>query len=975
MNIVDPRFRGPISQDVVCFGPFRLSTTERLLEKGGDPVQLGSRALDILIALVERPAEVVSKKELIAKVWPDLLVDEGSLRFHVSALRKALGQGRSGTRYVTNVSGRGYCFVAPISCAASQSAPLRNSLAHSPVGLPPSPARMVGRDETVRLISEELTARRFFTIVGPGGIGKTTLATAVGHTMLAAFDGAVYYVDFGPLCTPSLVPNRVALTVGLPGNFKDPLATLPTFLRDRRMLLVLDSCEHLIETIAPLAERIFQAAPEVHILATSREPLQVEGEQVHRLDSLAFPPDGASLTAAQALTFPAVQLFVERATSHGSGFQLNDADAPIVGEVCRRLDGVALALELAAGRVGVYGIKGIASLLDSPCKLLWHGRRTALPRHQTLTAMLDWSYNLLSESERMVLRGLSVFVGAFSLEAAQCVAAGDILEREHATEAIAGLVAKSLIAVEINSTGALYRLLDTTRAYVQTKIADSGERNTIAQRHAIYCREFLERIEIASLLCPKKNGAVESWRHVNNMRAALEWSFSEQGDKDVGTALAAASAPLFLELSLLTECCFWMERAIAEHGDQGDRRELELKEALAVSLMFVKGNSEEVHAALTTALSLAQALQLPYHQMRLFAGQCTFLMRSGDFRGAAAVAEQNAAVAKSTADPTAMMIADWMLGISHHSLGDQATARRYCETALKPEPIQNSSLICSGYDQRIRALVMLARSFWLQGYASRAVSTAAQALQRANALDHPVSLCVCSISAATVFLWTGDWSEADRVIDKLIARSEKYSLRSYQAIGLGLKGELSLRQGDAQAGRSLLTACLDALEGGQHQSLTAVFISNLANALASIGHVREADAAIDKAMAFGGPTRSHFHLPEMMRIKAEILASGSHSCESETWFSRSLDLAQEQSALAWELRTATSLAHLWVRKGRVEEAQRVLRPVYDRFTEGFDTLDLRAAKRLLDELKQDCPVARRTCDGAMGHAVIRKGSR
>lgn len=290
MNIVDLQFRGPVSQDVICFGPFRLSTAERLLEKNGVRVRLGSRALDILIALVERPAEIVTKKELFARVWPDLVIDEGNLRYHILALRKALGEGRSGTRYVTNVSGRGYCFVAPISCAASQPEPLRNSLVHSPIGLPPCPTRMVGRDETVRSISEELTARRFLTIVGPGGIGKTTLAAAVGHTMLAAFDGAVHYVDFGPLFTPSLVPNRVASTVGLSGNFDDPLAALLPFLRDRRMLLVLDSCEHLIEAIAPLTERIFREAPEVHILATSREPLQVEGEQVRRLDPLTFPP-------------------------------------------------------------------------------------------------------------------------------------------------------------------------------------------------------------------------------------------------------------------------------------------------------------------------------------------------------------------------------------------------------------------------------------------------------------------------------------------------------------------------------------------------------------------------------------------------------------------------------------------------------------------------------------------------------------
>jgi predicted ATPase len=204
----------------------------------------------------------------------------------------------------------------------------------------------------------------------------------------------------------------------------------------------------------------------------------------------------------------------------------------------------------------------------------------------------------------------------------------------------------------------------------------------------------------------------------------------------------------------------------------------------------------------------------------------------------------------------------------------------------------------------------------------------------------------------TVFIWTGDWSEADRIIDRLIACAEKYSLRPYHAIGLGLKGELSLRQGDAQAGQSLLTACLHALEAGQHQSLTAVFISDLAIALAGAGQVDEADAAIDRAMAaWGEPTHSHFHLPEMMRIKGEILASGSRSCEAETWFSRSIDLAREQSALAWELRAATSLAHLWARQGRCDEGQRVLRPVYDRFTEGFDTPDLMAAKHLLDQLK------------------------
>jgi tetratricopeptide (TPR) repeat protein len=366
--------------------------------------------------------------------------------------------------------------------------------------------------------------------------------------------------------------------------------------------------------------------------------------------------------------------------------------------------------------------------------------------------------------------------------------------------------------------------------------------------------------------------------------------------------------------------------------------------------MLIKGNGEEIHA-LTTALSLAQALELPYHQMRLFAAQHSVLLRTGDFRGAAAVAEQNEAVAKRAADPTATMIADWMLGVSHHFLGDQASARKYCETALNPEPIQNSNLIRSGYDQRIRALVILARALWLQGYANRSVTVATQALHLANTLDHPVSLCFCCIFAATVLLWTGNWSEADRIINKLIACAERYSLGPYHAVGLGLKGRLSFQQGDTEAGLRLLNGCLDALEAGPNQALTAVFTSDLAIGLARAGRPVEANAAIDKVLDYGDPARPHFHLPEVMRIKGELLASGQHLSEAETWFSRSIDLAREQSALAWELRTATSLAHLWARQGRGDEATRVLRPVYDQFTEGFDTPDLRAAKRLLDELR------------------------
>jgi predicted ATPase/DNA-binding winged helix-turn-helix (wHTH) protein len=483
----------PQRKDCISFGPYRLFATERLLEKDGVALTLGSRALDLLIALIERTTEVVSKRELMAKVWRDLVVDEGSLRFHIAVLRKVLGDGQSGVRYVANVAGRGYCFVAPISRAAVKP-PLAESFAADRAAKLPAPLlRMVGRDEAVQAISAQLLGQRFVTVVGPGGIGKTTVAVSVAHAQLAEFGGAVHFIDLGALDDPSLVPSALASTLDLSVDSDCPTRALLAFVRDQRMLLVLDSCEHVIEPAAAVAERIFREAPQVHILATSRESLRVEGEQVHCLPPLECPPEAAGLTTAEAMSFPAVRLFVERIAASGNPFVLSDADAPIVADLCRRLDGIALAVELAASRVAALGVRGTAALPDSQLRILRQGRRTALPRHQTLDATLDWSHDLLSEFERAVLRRLAVFVGSFSLEAAQSVAAQTPIDRGQVTEAVASLVAKSLVATEIGATSVRYRLLNTTRAYAQGRLIQSGEAPAVALRHAIYYREPFAR--------------------------------------------------------------------------------------------------------------------------------------------------------------------------------------------------------------------------------------------------------------------------------------------------------------------------------------------------------------------------------------------------------------------------------------------------------------------------------------------------
>src|SRR5712692_8703133 len=407
----------------ISFGPFRLLPTQRLLLEGDQPVRLGSRAFDILAVLVERAGEVVSKEELIARAWPQTFVEEANLKIQVSALRRALGDGQGGRRYIATIPGRGYNFVAPVRFEKPPQAPLPATIASAAAhNLPLAATRMIGREEAVATLVSRLSRERLLTIVGPGGIGKTTVALAVAERMIADYEGGVWLVDLAPLGDPRLVPSTVATVLGLETRTDNPLPGLIAALRDKRMLLLLDNCEHVIDAAASLAAAVLSGVPQVNILATSREPLGVAGERAHRLGPLGSPPTSSGLTAAGAAAFPAVQLFIERVTAIVEDFALTDANAQPVVEICQRLDGLPLAIEFAAPRVEVLGVEGLAAGLTRSLPLLTARRRTAMPRHRTMRAVIDWSYGLLSEDEQRFFRALGIFAGGFTVEAAAAVA-------------------------------------------------------------------------------------------------------------------------------------------------------------------------------------------------------------------------------------------------------------------------------------------------------------------------------------------------------------------------------------------------------------------------------------------------------------------------------------------------------------------------------------------------------------------------
>ena len=937
---------------VIAFGPFRLSVKSRLLEKDGIPLHLGGRALDILIFLAERAGEVVDKRELIKRVWADVNVDEGSLRFHITTLRKALDNSGEGSRYVVNVPGRGYCFAAPLLRAAPVESRTGNPPA-SPRSLPAPLAKMIGRDDAVEKISAELARHRFVTIVGPGGIGKTSVALAIAHGDLAAFEGQVRFVDFGALTDAGLVPGTIAAALGLTVNSDDPVPGLLTFLRSRRMLLVFDSCEHILDELAPLAERIIQEAPELHILATSRESLRAEGERVHRLFPLDCPPQREGLGLADVLAYPASQLFVERIAESLSEFELSEEDAPLVAEICRRLDGIALAIELAAGRVNAYGIAGTASLLDSRFSLLWRGRRTAIPRHQTLSAALAWSYDLLPPAESATLRGLSVFVGPFTLEAALAVAACQGISEPEAVEAISNLLSKSLIATSPAERRLRYRLLDTTRAFVADKLVENGEMTRVARAHAEYFRDFLRDIALKSTGMQSAGGFLPYADHLPNVRAALTWSFSDDGDRATAMDLAASAAQFFLELTLLTECFRWTQQALAslETSAVNSHQEMTLQAALGVSVMFTQGNTEAVRAAFTRSLELARELDDLHWQLWLLRGLHIYLTRVGDFHGALGTGEQGEGVARKLNDPAAALNVEWMLGVAHHLIGNQDKAVQFCASAMVHNPgSQRLNIGHLGYDDRIVALVALARGLWLTGRPERAIEAARYTVREAELLEQPLTLGISLIWTIYVFLWVGDWANAEILIERLIDHSARHFLGPYHAVGIGQKGELLLRRGDVAGGIEQLRRSQATLYATRHRIMTTVFATALAEGLASQNRPDEALKTIDEAIAQIPDHGESFDMPEMLRIKGDILARLGNATEAESTLRRSLDLSRRQSAVGWELRGAISLSRIWERAGKAGEARALLSPLVARYEEGLQTGDLIAARELLGAL-------------------------
>ena len=916
----------------VFFGRFQLDKRRRQLLKDGVEVRIGSRGFDILIALTERAGELVSKRDLLFSVWRDVVVDEAVLRVHVASLRRALGEGQDGARYIVTVSGRGYSFVAPIERKRG------NGLASSGYVPPPRhgrqfpsiPRLFVGRDEVVDDLCTLIVKQRFVSVVGAGGIGKTTVAGAIIRRLQAEFgdEGAVF-VDLGAVDEPGLVAGAVLSAVGCPLGGAEPLAELLGFVAGKRILIVLDSCEHLLDAASHLASQLFQCTSGVCLLVTSREALNVEGEIVHLLSPLACPIDDVP-SAADAMATPAVRLFMDRASSAGFEGALNDADAPVVSEICRRTDGIALAIELVASRVGTYGLRGVAGLLASHMELSLTGQRNAVPRHRTLQAMLDWSFRLLAESEQRVLSNLSIFVGLFTIEAACSVAGSGERKSAEVEIAIARLVDKSLVWVHLVGDTVFYRLPDVTRTYAAAKLVEIGEAELVSLRHALYFGAFFKAIAL------EQGAYADIGRyspHIGNVRKALEWSFSKE-DRSIGIELAADSAPLFLGLWLLVECRRWSGLALKAIANFGrlSHREARLQEAYAVSSLHTLGNTTEVQAAIRRGLALHEASEEALPQLRLLAGLNLFLTRLGDFEGALAAATRCRTVAELSGSLSDRIIAEWMLAAACHLAGDQVAAVAHCKCGFELETsIGRLDINLFGYDHRLRAEIALARSLWLLGSRKQARKQALEAMNEAARLAPAANYCMAVVHSVPALLWSGNTGDVADHVDRAISLAEKHSLRGHAAAAQALRGEWLFMSGRPADGVEALRQALRGLHREQLHMVIPAASRALADGLARSGRYDEARETIQSAILFAERMRQTFWMPELLRTQAQIILTSPNPDRkaAELALRRSMDSARSQRASGWELKAAVPLARSMKNRGRGADAHALLQRVFE----------------------------------------------
>lgn len=944
--------------------PWEVDLSRRELRSRGTPVTLGGRAFEIIEVLARAGGQLVTKDALMERIWPGAIVGDNTLQVHISAVRKALGADRG---MLKTLHGRGYRLVGdwtPRLGEATEAPPLPlpqprpRSTERPPTNFPVAVGRLVGRSAAAQRVRDLVSAYRLVTLTGPGGIGKTSLALEAARDLLTDFEHGAWLVELASLSDAALAASAVAGVLDLKlGGERVTEESLARGIGDRHLLIVLDNCEHLIDAVAALVEAMMRLCPRVAVVATSRDVMRIQGESVYRVPALDVPA-----LEQQApdiiLGHSAVELFVNRAKALDTGFSPLPEDLPSIAEICRHLDGIPLAIEFAAARAAYVGTRQVADGLRDRFALLTSGKRTAIPRHRTLRAALDWSYQLLSPEEQRLLRHLGVFPAGFTFEAAEAV--GGIGLGHSVVEELSSLVSKSLCERVDATPLTRWRLLETIRAYALEKLTQHGEYQSAARRHADYFQDLVSRVSSSSQIWLSRDDVARCGAEIDNVRAALDWAFSSDGDADIGVGLTAAFAPIWQMLSLVGECRARVERMLATRASDGhlnQAAEWRMWIAYGHALTMTLAPVERARAVIRKAVDVTADVDDVELQAGVLYTLWSIEFMSGDLDTALTAARQLVAVTPRGGE-SIRLAGDRILGTSLLYAGKLADAQGYLQRVVDlyaaPSGGHHSALFV--YDQQVLARVRLARTLCLRGHLQRADEEARSAFEMARSSGSGLTVCwALQDASCPIALLTGNLAAAERAIAALTDWAARIDATLWKMMATCWRGKLLIDRGEFSRGIELISQTLDVCEQSGWQMGYAQFLGCLAEGLAGLGHLVEAYTTLERAIARAENHGERWYLAELLRLKGELMLQQSKIAladEAEECFLKANEVAREQGALLWELRIALSLARLRIAQDRSGEVRQFLAPVYERFTEGFDMPALREARALLEGLSQ-----------------------
>ncbi|PKA43634.1 hypothetical protein CWR43_11870 [Rhizobium sullae] len=914
------------------FGPFELDPMRLELRRDGVRLNVGARACRVLVALVERSGQVVTQQELLAAGWSGLHVADVNLRVHIVALRKALSGGADGTFDITTVPREGYVFagpVSPIGAAMSTPPPLSHAI-------PRQLTTLFGRGEALARLGDAVAQHRIVTIVGPGGIGKTALALAAIAEHADNAGTECVFVDLSTSVSSLHIETRLFEALELDGSPNDVSTYIERALSRRTILLVLDNCEHVIGHVAALVASLTSRTGGVSILATSREPLRVPGERIFPLEPLDCPPEGAVLTGRSAMAYAAIQMFAEAAGRRSLAFAVDDANASLLGEVCRRLDGSPLAIELAAATSDTMTISELARRLDDRFNVLTRGARTALPKHRTLQAAVDWSYDALSAEEALVMRRLGVFPARFAAEDARSIVADETLSGDGVHHALANLAAKSLLTVDFSGENASFRFLETMRVYARLKLLESED---AAAAYARFMDHTLRRLGAINQLEASKEDIRR--RHaiiLDDWRAAHDWSVRS---RDWHTALRLMAGAIGFSQSLNVRVEY-VHRAIETL--RMIPRDLQIEDALWLE-MRVCGHAAQmlldtqppdppnfidcIGSIALRALELSKRLNAPDHQMSALVTLTIGALTGANVEDLESYGAGVFELAQRLKDSDSFRTAHYLNGYTKYYRSEFGAAVRDCDRALDlAAQAQPGTSIAFDHVPSVR--VLRSRALWIRGEFVSGLDEMDEAHRIALDGGHVPTVAWVAWCGLCVYLWAG-------LIEKAAesAKLHEQLAREYRNPGwsryVPSAHEALERLRDGR--RSFDTAPIDWMP----------HVPSHADMMTSIhcGFHRPVDLhRIESAP-------QHWCASEHFRGAGEHHLTAGRMIEAETFISRALSISQSRAAAAWEIRATLSLARLRVRQQQSSAVRALLEPLVERFPQFDGNADLAYATDIL----------------------------